>query len=180
MEGEQGKDDYPCNSSGFLYVSTGNCSPFTHAAGSNWPESKYTPHHKSDMRISLSKDLLSVLIQPKCILCFSMMLRCSLLPLKPATWTNPSRNLGRRLGVTMLGAKMAFHLWSFMELDGQTKRHLSRLQGGSVCLHLPSLLRKRTAGCCFSGVTKEGGKKNTLKEYQVHSHKTSGKSLCFY
>ncbi len=59
--GEQGEDDSLRNSSGFLKLSTSYFSPFTHTAGSNSPESKYTLHHKSDMSISLSKDLLSVL-----------------------------------------------------------------------------------------------------------------------
>lgn len=148
---------------------------FTHMPASNSPESKYTRRPKSDMSTSLSKDLLSVLIQLKCILCFAIMLQCSLLLLKPATWTNPSRNLDWRLRVAMLGAKVAFHLCSFMELDGWTKRHLSRLQGGSVCYHLSGLLRNRTAGCCFSGVTKV-----PEKRYQVSLCKTAEKFVSVY
>lgn len=129
--GEKGGDENRCNTSFLLNISTGNCSPSTH----NRPESKYTPQYKSDMSISLSKDLPGVLLQLLYILCFSTVLQSSLFLLKAATWTNPSRNLDRRLRVAMLGAKMAFHLRSFVERDGQTKRHLSRQQGDSVCAH---------------------------------------------
>lgn len=142
----------------------------SHTAGSNWPKSKYSPS-MSDMSIPLSKDLLRVLIQLKHILCFSTMLQCPLLLLGPATWTNPSRNLDQRLRVAMLVAKVAFDLCCFMELDGRTKRHLSRLRGGAICLHLQSCLRKGTAGCCFSGVTKVENKKRYFKMYQYLFYK---------
>lgn len=39
--------------------------------------------------------------------------------------------------MAMLVAKVAFDLCSFMELDGRTKRHLSRLQGG-LCMFTPA------------------------------------------
>lgn len=67
----------------------------------------------------------------------------------------------------MLGAKVAFHLCSFMELGGWSWADLSRLQGGSMCLHLPSLLRKITAGSRFSDVTNVRDKEKYI--YHVRS-----------
>lgn len=46
----------------------------------------------------------------------------------------------------------------------EIERRSSRLQGGSVCLHPPSLSRERTAGRCILGV---GGKKDNKEKSGV-------------
>lgn len=70
------------------------------------------------------------------------------------------------------GAGVTFHLSRSVELGSQVKGDLSRPRGDCAYLHLQSLLQKRTAGRCFSGVTKVLDQRNS--KYQVNARTTAG------
>lgn len=131
------------------------------------------------MSISLSKGLLRVLTWLKCILYFSTMLHCSLLLLKPETWTNPSRNLDWRLRAATLGTKVAFHLCGFTERRGRTKRDLSRLQGGSLCYTPAKPLTVKNSGLLLLKCHKStGGKEKIHKSIRVWDQLKQLGNLC--
>lgn len=104
-----------------------------------------------------------------CVECFSTVLQCSLVPLKPETRANPSSNLGRGLGAITLGAWLASRLlrpcvvWQLIQ---ETFTESGWVEG---CVYTCfNCLRRRPAGCCTSGIKKLGLGKDQIGSDNTH------------